>query len=130
MVEQQNVIAIVDDDPGMLDALELMLSALGFQTELYGSAEEFIGALATTEAVCLLVDIQLGDITGIELARYLSTLDRGFPIIFMTGLHDEMIQKQAMEVGCAAYLHKPFPADQLLESIMSATGSIPDNLLN
>ena len=130
MVEKPNVIAIVEDDPSVRDALDLMLSFLGFQTELYASAEEFISAARMSEATCLLVDIQLGDISGVEMAHQLCAIGCYFPIIFMTGSHDEILQRQAMETGCVAFLHKPFPEDQLVESIKKATGSIPDRLLN
>lgn len=130
MVEQANVIGIVDDDSSMRDALDLVLTALGFQTELYASAEEFISVARMSEAACLLVDIQLGDISGVEMVHQLCAIDCNFPIIFMTGSHDEILHRQAMELGCVAFLHKPFPEDQLVESIKKATGSIPDRLLN
>jgi len=120
---QQNVIAIIDDDPGMRDALELLLSAEGYRTEQFASADEFINAVTTSEATCLVVDIQLGGTSGLDLGRKLSTMERNFPIIFMTGCHDAGIQKQAMDFGCAAFLHKPFPAEQLIESVAMATNS-------
>jgi FixJ family two-component response regulator len=62
MAVQPNVIAIIDDDPGIRDALECLLLALGHRTESYASAEEFVSATTVTEASCLLVDIQLGEV--------------------------------------------------------------------
>jgi FixJ family two-component response regulator len=128
MVEPPITVGIVEDDPEIRDALECTLSCRGFQTELYESAEEFINAAKTSRAACLLVDIQLGDISGVELARQLSATNCSFPVIFMTGSDDAMLYKQAIDVGCVALLHKPFPADQLIESIMLATLAAPGKL--
>jgi FixJ family two-component response regulator len=120
MASSRNVVAIIDDDPGMREALESMLCTFGYRTELYASAEEFLRAAITTEAACLVVDIQLGDISGIELGRQLSATGFEFPIIFMTGSVEEMHRRQATDYGCAAYLQKPFPAKQLVEALSKA----------
>lgn len=125
MVEQPITIGIVDDDDQLREVLDQILSYKGFQTEQYASAEQFINAARTSKAACLLVDIQLGDISGVELARELSAIDCKFPIIFMSGSNDTILYKQATDFGCVAFLHKPFPADQLIESIMKATLSKP-----
>ena len=122
MATRQNVIAIVDDDPGIRDALECLLWAFGYRTESYTSAEEFISATAVTKASCLLVDMQLGETSGLELCRHLSATGFTFPIIFITGLRDETLRKQAMNFGCVAYLLKPFSADRLTEAITKAIG--------
>lgn len=114
------VIAIIDDDPDLLEALDLMLSSRGYRPALFASAEEFLGAAATSEAACLVVDIQLGGISGVELGRQLSASGFTFPIIFMTGSREELHRRQAMDVGCVAFLLKPFPEDRLIESITSA----------
>jgi FixJ family two-component response regulator len=116
------VIAVIDDDEALLEALGRLLSSLGFQTELYGSAEAFIAAATRSEAACLIVDIQLGDITGVELGRHLSAIGFTFPIIFMTGSDDRMARNQAIEFGCVAYLKKPFPVEQLEAAITEAIG--------
>ena len=122
MEKQRNVIAIVDDDPGMRDGLEDLISMFGYRTEVYSSAEEFVRAAITTEASCTVIDIQLGDISGVELARHLSATGFTFPIIFMTGSLEERHRRQALDFGCVAYLHKPFPADQLINAITKAIG--------
>jgi FixJ family two-component response regulator len=122
MAAPRNVVAIVDDDPGMRQALESMLSAFGYATETYSSAEEFVRAAITTEASCLVVDIQLGDISGVELGRQLSATGFEFPIVFMTGSQEEIHRRQAIDLGCIAYLNKPFPAKQLIDAIAQAIG--------
>jgi FixJ family two-component response regulator len=124
MAPSKNVVAIIDDDPGMRQALESMLRAFGYRTELYASAEEFIRAAITTEAACLVVDIQLGDISGIELGRHLLVSGFEFPIIFMTGSVEETHRRQAMAHGCIAYLLKPFHPKQLVGALSKAGVSV------
>ena len=122
MSTARKVIAVIDDDEIMLEALERLLSSFGYQTELYESAEAFIVAATKSEAACLIVDIMLGDITGVELGRQLSAMGFTFPVIFMTGSDDALVRKQAMELGCIAYLRKPFPANELEVAITEAIG--------
>jgi FixJ family two-component response regulator len=117
------VIAIIDDDPDVLGGLNLLLSSCGYRPALFSSAEESLGAAATSDAACLVVDIQLGGISGVELGRQLSAKGFTFPTIFMTGSRDELHRRQAMELGCAAFLLKPFSAERLIETVKKAIGS-------
>jgi FixJ family two-component response regulator len=126
MAKLQNVIAIIDDDAAVRAGLERLLGHFGYRTELYGSAEEFVHAVITTEALCLIIDIQLGDISGVELGRQLSATGFDFPIIFMTGSQDETQRRQAMDFGCVEYLNKPFHADQLILAVTKAIGHASD----
>jgi FixJ family two-component response regulator len=125
MATQCKVVAVVDDDPGMRKAMATLLSALGYCTELFSSGKAFLDAAAASEATCLVVDIQLGDISGLEMARQLVASGCEFPIIFVTACDDEMIHSQAMKFGCVAYLRKPFSADLLVEAIVKAIARIP-----
>ena len=114
---KQHVIAVIDDDSTMRKSLELLLSSYGYRTELYSSAEEFLGTASNSKAACLLVDIQLGDISGIELGRHLTAAGFKFPIIFMTGSSDQVIHRQAIDFGCVAFFQKPFGANELIDAI-------------
>jgi FixJ family two-component response regulator len=120
---EQKVIVVIDDDLDILHSLELMLSLCGYHTKLFASAEEFLSAAATLEAACLVVDVQLGDISGIELVRHLYAQGCALPVIFITGSRDELHQRQAIELGCAAFLLKPFSAERLIETVRKAIGS-------
>jgi len=122
MLMSRKVIAIIDDDLDVLAAVERLLSSLGYKTECYASASEFIDAVMTSEASCLVSDVNLGDITGVEMGRHLSALGYTFPVIFMTGSDDPMLRKQAMEFGCVAYLPKPFKRDQIATALTKAVG--------
>jgi FixJ family two-component response regulator len=114
------VVAIVEDDPSMLKGVARLLKAHGFDTEAYTSAEAFLGDAGQTMADCLLLDINLGGISGLELQRQLSAAGRKLPIIFMTAVESETDRKEASEAGCIAYLRKPFPAAQLIAAIDKA----------
>jgi FixJ family two-component response regulator len=118
----KKIVGIVDDDPGLRKAIRRILSAFGYTTYAFDSAEAFLRTAATSKANCLVVDIQLGDISGVELVRQLTEIGFTFPIIFMTALDDETIRSQAMQLGCVDYLRKPFSADRLIEAIVKAIG--------
>jgi FixJ family two-component response regulator len=120
MTISEAVIAIIDDDPDIREAMQRVLASRGYQTELYASAEQFIVGAAASRAACLLLDVDLGHLTGIELARHLSASGFTFPIVFMTGSSNEVARRRAMELGCVAYLDKPFTSDQLLAALTKA----------
>jgi FixJ family two-component response regulator len=125
---KRTVVAVVDDDLLIRQATATLLSALGYYTELFASSEAFLDAATRSEASCLVVDIQLGDVSGVELGRQLTANGFTFPIIFMTASDDETIRNGAMQLGCVAYLRKPFPAYELIDAIVKAIGpvSAPD----
>ena len=122
MCKSPDVVAVIDDDAFMLQALKALLSANGYATELYESAEAFLAAASACKAICLVVDIQIGSACGIELKRRLSCAGFKFPVIFMTGSDDKAIHKRAIEAGCVAFLQKPFPARQLVEALAKSRG--------
>jgi FixJ family two-component response regulator len=120
MHTQKKVVAVVDDDQSMLNAAESLLDAHGFTTMKFPSAEEFFGSGEVMRADCLLLDIHLDGASGIELRRQLKVSHPGLPVIFMTALDDDVIRHQALEAGCVTFLHKPFPAHELIEAIKRA----------
>ena len=115
MSTKRNVVAVIDDNLGILGALGRLLSALGYETELYASAREFVDAAMMTEAICFIVDIQLGESSGIEIAQHLVNAGFTIPIIFMSADDNESVRRRTMEIGCVAFLTKPFSADTLIE---------------
>jgi FixJ family two-component response regulator len=114
---KRRVIAVIDDNLGILSALSRLLSVHGYDTELYATAQEFLDAAMMSEAVCLIVDIHIGRACGIDLARRLVSAGFTIPIIFMTADHDESIKRRALDTGCVAFLNKPFTSDVLLEAL-------------
>jgi len=118
-----NAIAVVDDDPEIRSGLELILWSHGYRALSFASAKEFLEAAATAQPACVVIDIQLGESSGIELGRRLYAMGLRFPTIFMTGSRQELHRREAMEFGCVAFLNKPFPPDELITAITLATGS-------
>ena len=113
-------VAVVVDDPEMRASLATLLGAVGYRAETYDSAETFLICASTCKACCLVIDINLGDITGVELAHQLCADGRKWPIIFMSGLDDAAIKIQASTVEPIAFLQKPFRANDLIDAIKKA----------
>lgn len=101
----------------MLNGMRRLLSTHGFDAELYDSPGKFLDAVTTTRAICLILDIQLGDSCGVDFARQLASLGITFPIIFMTGGDKVESEKRARETGCVAFFRKPFSAYLLIEAL-------------
>jgi FixJ family two-component response regulator len=119
---EKAIVAVIDDDPEMRAAMACLLPSFGFSVKTFDSAETFLACASTCNAMCLVVDIQLGDISGVELAHQLAADGYKYPLIFMTGLDDGVIQRQAAEAGGVAFLRKPFPANMLIDAIKKAIG--------
>jgi FixJ family two-component response regulator len=125
---QRKVVAVIDDDPAMLKAVERLLSAMGFDAKTYVSAEAFLESAAASKAECLVLDIHLGGISGIELRRQLAASGSNLPIIFITSDDNESTYREATEAGCVACLHKPFLAKLLIGAIDRATDQLDRGL--
>ena len=123
MSNSQEIVAVIDDDPEMRAAMTMLVSAYGYGAHTFDSAETFLACASTCRASCLLVDIQLGDLSGVELARQLAADGFKFPIIFMTGHDDATIESQAIAAGGIAFLRKPFPAKMLIDAIKRAVAA-------
>jgi FixJ family two-component response regulator len=119
MGNRMHTVAVIEDDPSMLQGLNRLLSAHGFRVKRFTSAESFLNDIATCEAKCIVVDIHLGGISGIDLRRQLTSLGRDVPVIFMTAIDNEATRQDAFDAGCVAYLRKPFLAKLLIDAINS-----------
>jgi FixJ family two-component response regulator len=117
MSTQRKLVVIVDDDPSMLKGVERLLTAKGFNTAVFTSAEAFLASPVRHGAACFLLDIHLGGMSGIELRGRLAASGCTVPVIFMTAFDDEATHREALAAGCIAYLHKPFPAHLLIGAI-------------
>ncbi len=114
---RRKIVAIVDDDSSVLRATEDLLEARGFRTLNFSSAEAFLNRNSDCQLDCLLLDISLTGLSGIDLRRHLKDSGSTIPVIFMTALDHETIQWQALKAGCVAFLRKPLFAAQLFEAI-------------
>ena len=120
MLKRQKIVAVVDDDPSMLRATRDLLDAHGIGAAMFDSAEEFLRRGAGTKVDCLLLDIHLGGMSGIDLRRQLTAANCSLPVIFMTALDDELTHREARAAGCVAVLRKPYSARQLMDAIEKA----------
>lgn len=114
------VIAIVDDDESLRTALEGLLRATGYLARTYGGAREFLDSEGPQLANCLISDIQMPGMCGVELYEALRTQGLDIPVIFMTAYPGERPRISADMPGVIACLPKPFEAEQLLDSIETA----------
>jgi FixJ family two-component response regulator len=125
MPNKPRVVAVIDDNLTVLGAMGRLLSALGYRTELYVSGEEFLAVAALSEAICLIVDVHLGESSGIELAKHLAKIGYTTPIVFMSADGGETAKKRAAETGCIAFLTKPFGLDDLIGALAQVPDSRP-----
>jgi FixJ family two-component response regulator len=123
MPESQPVIAIVDDDMSMLRALRRLLTSAGFASETYTSAEEFLQSGLQPEVGCLVLDVQMPGMTGLDLLVSLAVSGVTLPVIIMTACEDGQTRLHAEQAGVVAFLCKPFEEDALLEAIGRALAS-------
>ena len=114
------VVAAVDDDFRVRESIESLLSSAGFTPWIFASAEEFLQSGTLASATCLITDVRMPGIDGLELQRRVR-LDRpALPVIFMSAHYDDATKHRAMSQGAAAFLYKPFDAAELLGAIERA----------
>ena len=120
-------VAIVDDEPGVLRALQRLVEASGFTAQVYGSGEDFL-CDCLDGVVCVILDINLGGMSGIETSRSLACRHADIPVIFITAMDAPAARKEAMALGCAAYLRKPFPGESLIGAVRQAVAQSQHNI--
>src|SRR3974377_502125 len=113
-------IAVVDDDELVRIALERLLKDLGFLVASFGSAEDFLKSGQLPEIACLIADIRMPGMSGLDLQAQLNAESRAIPIVFLTPHGDEKMRLQAMRAGAVGFLAKPFNSDILLDRVRAA----------
>ncbi|MBB5062322.1 response regulator transcription factor [Granulicella mallensis] len=113
-------VAIVDDDESVLSALQDLMEADGLPALCFGSAEEFLESGLQHEAACLIVDIRMPGMSGLELQAKLKAAQSDTPVIFITAHGDARVRMQAMREGAAEFLAKPFDDQVLLNRVRAA----------
>jgi len=122
MVSQQRakVVAIVDDDELIRESLGGLMKAAGFPAVTFASGEEFLNSGEQENTACLIVDIRMLGMSGLELQSKLSKDDRRIPIIFITAHRDENTRMQALRAGAVKFLTKPVDKGVLIDSVRTA----------
>ena len=116
----KNLISIVDDDESVRRTTTLLIESFGFRAAAFESAETFLNSGHLRDTSCLIVDVQMPGMNGLQLQSHLAAAGCGIPIIFITAYESKDSRQQAMQAGAAAFLGKPFSDEQLLQIIRSA----------
>jgi FixJ family two-component response regulator len=121
--EQMKLIAILDDDESMRSALQGLLKSVGMPAQAFSSAEEFLGSGQQYKTACLIADIRMPGMSGLELQAQLNAERCKIPTIFITAHGDTKMRMQALRAGAVEFLLKPFDDEVLLESVRAALES-------
>ncbi|SFK99926.1 Response regulator receiver domain-containing protein [Mesorhizobium albiziae] len=125
MESRPQTVAVVEDDPSMRRSVRRLLNAYGFAVEEFPSAEAFLGRDPDSCAECVVLDIHLPGMSGLELRSRLTAAGSPLPVIFFTAIDDDAVRIAALQLGCVAFLRKPFPAELLIDAIIKALSGVP-----
>jgi len=114
------LISIVDDDDALRNSLDDLIRSIGFRTQDFRSAEAFLSANQARDTACLILDVRMPGMNGLELQRQLVAANWRIPIIFITSHADDDAQARALAAGAVAFLYKPFHEEDLLNAIDAA----------
>ena len=121
MSKDRKLVLVVDDDPGMLRSVQRLLRQHAYEPVVFSSAQAFKSHTDFEKAVCVILDINLNDGSGIELRHGLKAAGVSAPVIYITGNDSLAIREAALASGCVAFLEKPFSAQSLIEPLKKAT---------
>ena len=116
------LVAIVDDDAPVRRSTRRLVRAFGFDAEAFGSAEELLDSGALAKAACLILDVRMPGMDGLELQRRLAARELRIPIVFLTGHATDLEEREARRAGAVAFLRKPVGRDVLLTALRAALG--------
>jgi FixJ family two-component response regulator len=120
MKEPDPIVIVVDDDASVRDAVKRLIASVGLRVQAFGSTREFLSSQRTEGPACLVLDVRLPDVSGLELQRELAEANVHIPIIFITGHADVPMTVRAMKAGAVEFLTKPFRGQELLDAIQEA----------
>ena len=117
-----NLISVIDDDQSVRKTTALLLESFGFRAAAFESAEAFLGSGRLQDTSCLIVDVRMPGMNGLQLQSQLAATGHRIPIIFITAYYEKESHRRAMQAGAVGFFGKPFAGEQLLETIRSALG--------
>ena len=124
MPSDKAVVHVIDDDEAMRESLTFLLSAVGMEVRTYESALGFLDVAPNAEAGCVITDVRMPGLSGVDLLRRLRELKLGIPVIVITGHGDVPLAVEAMKIGALDFLEKPFDDEVLLASVRSALNQL------
>jgi FixJ family two-component response regulator len=120
MSDPESIVFVVDDDPLLRDSVADLLGSAGWAVQTFGSATQFIESVRPDVPACLILDVELPDLSGLDLQTELAKSGVGMPIVFLTGRGDIPMSVRAMKAGAVGFLTKPFRKEELFEAINEA----------
>lgn len=120
MSESKEIVFVVDDDVSIREALESLIRSAGFKVETFASAQEFLARSRADVPACLVLDVRLPGLSGLDLQKRMVEANREIPIVFITGHGDVPTSVRAMKAGAVEFLIKPFSDRDLLDAIQQA----------
>lgn len=121
--EPRGCIAIVDDDEPVRCAVSRLLATYSLIVRTYASAGEFLESLKTAAPACLILDMEMPDMTGLELLRHLTVASFIFPIIIVTASDELGLEQKCMRAGARAFMRKPLPGEHLIQTVLAAVAA-------
>jgi two-component system, LuxR family, response regulator FixJ len=115
-----NLVHVIDDDEAIRESLTFLLGTIGLEVRTYDSATAFLSALPNVTAGCIVTDVRMPGISGVDLLRRLRELDIGIPVIVITGHGDVQLAVEAMKIGARDFIEKPFDDESLLGAVRAA----------
>jgi two-component system, LuxR family, response regulator FixJ len=119
-LKHKPLIVVVDDDQSVREALENLMSSVGFEVELFASAEDFLDSDTPLQTDCAILDVRLPGISGLELQQRLTTNGQSIPVVIITAQGDDTTHDKAVAAGAIAFLKKPVKEEVLLATLESA----------
>ena len=116
----RQVISVVDDDESLRRSLRNLLRSVGFGVETFASAEEFLRSAQRENIGCLVLDLRMTGMSGLDLLRHLAVADSRIPAVILTAHGDEETRRRSLQAGAVAFLDKPFRSDALLDAVRAA----------
>ena len=117
---KRSLLSVVDDDEMLRESLPELLREFGFAARAFSSGQEFLSSNYVDETRCLILDVTMPEMSGLDLQQELKRRGQAIPIIFISGQKDEDVRKQAFRQGAVKFLHKPFSDSDLLEAVNAA----------
>ena len=114
------VVSVVDDDESLRRSLRNLLRSVGFGVETFSSAEEFLRSAQRGSTGCLVLDLRMSGMSGLDLLRQLAVEDSQIPVVILTAHGDVETRRRSLQAGAVAFLDKPFRSDALLDAIRAA----------
>ena len=117
---KRSLLSVVDDDEMLRESLPELLREFGFAARAFSSGQEFLSSNYVDETRCLILDVAMPEMSGLDLQQELRRRGQAIPIIFISGQKDEDVRKQAFRQGAVKFLYKPFSDSDLLEAVNAA----------